>query len=150
MEDSLSDLYTYLQCELGKNLTPEMKEFLSVVKSDTQLRQMIDQKQLRQQFDEKVTNRQSNVQLIPLDENKRISNRHQADLLQVQNNEMNRQIQNNRARTVTRQNELSAISINSNSPLNKFQNIVNEINLSTQTRDTRQQQRAEQESQMQM
>lgn len=126
-----------------------MKEFLSVVKTDPQLRQMIDQQQLRQQFDEKVASRQNDVQLIPLDENRRISNRHQADILQLQNNDLNRQVQNNRARTVTRQNSLSSISINDNS-LNRFQNIVNEINLSTQSRETRQQQRAEQESQMQL
>ncbi len=127
-----------------------MKEFLSVVKTDPQLRQMIDQQQLRQQFDEKVASRQNDVQLIPLDENRRISNRHQADILQLQNNDLNRQVQNNRARTVTRQNNsLSSISINDNS-LNRFQNIVNEINLSTQSRETKQQQRAEQESQMQL
>ena len=63
---------------------------------------------------------------------------------------MNRQIQNNRARTITRQNDLSSISINSNTALNRFQSIVNEINLSTQTRETRQQQRAEQETEMQL
>lgn len=122
-----------------------MKEFLSVVKTDPQLRQMIDQQQLRQQFDEKVASRQNDVQLIPLDENRRINNRHQADILQLQNNDLNRQVQNNRARTVTRQNNsLSSISINDNS-LNRFQNIVNEINLSTQSIETKQQQRAEQE-----
>ena len=125
-----------------------MKEFLSVAKTDPQLRQMIDQQQLRQQFDEKVASRQNDVQLIPLDENRRISNRHQADILQLQNNDLNRQVQNNRARTVTRQNSLSSISINDNSSLNRFQNIVNEINLSTQSRETKQQQRAEQENQM--
>lgn len=79
-----------------------------------------------------------------------MSNRQQASILQVQNNEMSRQVQNNRARIATRQNSLSSISINRESPLNRFQSIVNEINLSTQTRDTRQQQRAEQESQMQL
>lgn len=120
-----------------------MKEFLSVVKTDPQLRQMIDQQQLRQQFDEKVASRQNDVQLIPLDENRRISNRHQADILQLRNNDLNRQVQNNRARIVTRQNSLSALSISDNS-LNRFQNIVNEINLSTQLRETKQQQRAEQ------
>ena len=98
MEDSLSDLYTYSQCDLGKGLTPEMQEFLSVVKTDTQLRQMIDEKQLKGQFDEKVSNRQSEVQLISIDENRRISNRYQASILQAQNNDLNRQIQTNRAR----------------------------------------------------
>ena len=63
---------------------------------------------------------------------------------------MNRQIQNNRARTVTRQNNLSSISINNNTAVNRFQGMVNEINLSTQTRETRQQQRIEQESQIQL
>ena len=79
-----------------------------------------------------------------------MSNRQQASILQVLNNEMSRQVQNNRARIATRQNSLSSISINRESPLNRFQSMVNEINLSTQTRDTRQQQRAEQESQMQL
>ena len=97
------------------------------------------------QFEQKVNDRQNAGQLIPIGENRRISNRHQAKILQVQNNEMNRQIQNNRARTVTRQNDLSSISINNNSALNRFQGIVNEINLSTQTMETRQQQRIEQE-----
>lgn len=77
-------------------------------------------------------------------------NRHQANMLQLQNNELSRQIQNNRARTVTRQNDFSSIAINSNNPLNRFQSIVNEINLSTQTRETKQQQRTEQESEMQL
>ena len=150
LEDSLSDLYAYSQCELGKGLTPEMKEFLGVIKTNPQLRQMINQQQLMQQFNEKVNNRQNEVQLIAVDENGRVSNRHQANMLQIQNNEINRQIQTNRARTVTRQNGLASISINSTSPLNRFQNMVNEINLSTQIRDTRQQQRAEQESEMQL
>ena len=127
-----------------------MKEFLSVVKTDPQLRQMIDQQQLKQQFNDKVNNRQTEVQLVPIDNDRRISNRHMADMLQLQNNEMSRQIQNNRATTIIRQNDLSSVSINKNSALNRFQNMVNEINLSTQTRETRQQQRAEQESEMQL
>ena len=127
-----------------------MKEFLSVVKTDPQLRQMIDQQQLEQQFNDKVNNRQTEVQLVPIDNDRRISSRHMADMLQLQNNEMNRQIQINRATTITRQNDLSSVSINKNSALNRFQNMVNEINLSTQTRETRQQQRAEQESEMQL
>ena len=127
-----------------------MKEFLSVVKTDPQLRQMIDQQQLKQQFNDKVNNRQTEVQLVPIDNDRRISNRHMDDILQLQNNEMSRQIQNNRATTITRQNDLSSVSINKNSALNRFQNMVNEINLSTQTRETRQQQRAEQESEMQL
>ena len=146
----LLDLYTYSQCELGRKLTPEMQQFLGVIKADPQLKQMIDQQSLKKQFEQKVNDRQNAGQLVPIDENRRISNRHQADILQVQNNEMNRQIQNNRARTVTRQNDLSSISINSNTALNRFQSIVNEINLSTQTRETRQQQRAEQETEMQL
>lgn len=149
MEDSLSDLYTYAQCELGKDLTPEMKEFLSVIKTYTPLKEMIDQQQLREQFNKKVSARQFEEQMIPLDKNRRISNRHQADILQVQNSEISRQIQNNRARTVTSQNNTS-ISINYSSSLNRFQNMVNEINLSTQTKDVRQEQRAEQENEMQL
>ena len=127
-----------------------MQEFLSVAKTDPQLRQMIDQQQLKQQFNDKVNNRQTEIQLVPIDNNRRISNRYMANILQLQNNEMSRQIQNNRAKTITRQNNLSSVSINKNSALNRFQNMVNEINLSTQTRETRQQQRAKQESQMQL
>ena len=127
-----------------------MKEFLSVVKTDQKLWQMIDQHQLKQQFNDKVNNRQNEVQLVPIDNDKRITNRHIADILQLQNNEMSRQIQDNRDTTMTRQNDLSSVSINKNSALNRFQNMVNEINLSTQTRETRQQQRAEQESEMQL
>jgi len=145
LEESLSDLYTYSQCELGKDLTLEMKEFLSIVKTDPQLIQMIDQQQLRQRFNEKVDNRQTQSQLILIDGKRKSSNRNQADILQLQNNELKRQIQKNRARTVTRQNGLSSIAINSNSPLNRFQNMVNEINLSTQIREENQQERTEQE-----
>ena len=149
LEDSLSDLYTYSHCELGKQLTPEMQQFLAVIKSDPQLKEMIDQQALKVQYEQKVNDRQNAGQLIPVDE-RRMSNRQQASILQVQNSEMSRQVQNNRARIATRQNSLSSISINRESPLNRFQSMVNEINLSTQTRDTRQQQRAEQESQMQL
>lgn len=147
LEDSLSDLYTYSHCELGKNLTPEMQQFLGVIKSDPQLKGMIDQQRLKIQYEQKVNDRQNVGQLIPADENRRMSNRQQANVLQVQNNEMNRQVQNNRAKIATRQNSLSSISINRDSPLNRFQSMVNEINLSTQTR---RQERAKQESQMQL
>lgn len=122
-----------------------MQEFLSVIKTDTKLGQMIDEKQLRKLFDEKVNNRQSEAQLIPLDENRRISNRYQASILQGQNNDLNRQIQNNRARTLVRQNELSSISINHKGSLNRFQKMVKEITLSTQIGENKQIQRAEQE-----
>ena len=60
-----------------------MKEFLSVVKTDPQLRQMIDQQQLKQQFNDKVNNRQTEVQLVPIENDRRISNRHMADILQL-------------------------------------------------------------------
>lgn len=147
LEDSLSDLYTYSRCELGKHLTPEIQQFLGIIKSDPQLKEMIDQRKLKMQYEQKVNDRQNAGQLIPADENRRMSNRQQANILQVQNNKMSRQVQNNRARIATRQNSLSSISINSDSPLNRFQSMVNEINLSTQTR---QQQKAEQESQMKL
>ena len=127
-----------------------MQEFLSVVKTDPKLWQMIDQQQLKQQFNDKVNNRQTEVQLVSVDNGRKISNRHMADILQLQNNEMSKQIQNNRATTIARQNDLSSVSINENSALNRFQNMVNKINLSTQTIETRQQQRAEQENEMQI
>ena len=149
LEDSLSDLYTYSHCELEKQLTPEMQQFLAVIKTDPQLKEMIDQKRLKTQYEQKVNDRQNAGQLI-LVEQRRMSNRQQANMLQVQNSEMSREVQSNRARIVTRQNSLSSIPINRESPLNRFQSMVNEINLSTQTRDTIQTQRAEQESQMQL
>lgn len=150
LEDSLSDLYIYSHCELGRKLTPEMQQFLEVLKADPQLKQMIDQQSLRLQYEQKINDRRNAGMLVPIDENRRVSNRHQADILQLQNNEMNRQIQNNRARIVTKQNNISSISINFNNPLNRFQNIVNEINLSIQTIETRQQQRTKQGGQMQL
>lgn len=143
LEDSLSDLYTYSQCELGRNLTLEMQQFLNVIKTEPQLKQMIDQQSLKEQFNQKVSDRQNVGQLVPVNKDIRISNRHQANLLQAQNNEINRQIQNNRARTVTKQNDLSSISINKTNALNKFQSMVDEINLSIQIRETSQQQKIE-------
>ncbi len=143
LEDSLSDLYAYSQCELGRKLTPEMQEFLGVIKATPQLSQMIDQQNLKIQFEQKVNNRKDVGKLVPIDKNRRVSNRNQVDILQVQNNEMSRQIQKNRARTVTRQNNLSSTSIKNNSALSRFQDIVNEINLSTQIR---QNQKEEQEN----
>ena len=125
-------------------------KFLGIIKSDPQLKEMIDQQKLKRQYEQKVSDRQNIGQLIPADENKRISNRQQADILQIQNSEMSRQIQKNRARIATRQNNLSSISINNNNSLNRFQDMVNEINLSTQTIETRQQQKAEQDVQMQL
>lgn len=53
LEDSLSDLYSYVRCELGENFTTEMREFLTVIKTDSQLKQLIDQKELVQQINEK-------------------------------------------------------------------------------------------------
>lgn len=149
IEDSISDLYTYSHCELGKQLTLEMQEFLGVIKSDPQLKEMIEQQRLKMQYEQKVNDRENVGQLIPVNENRRISNRQQADILQLQNSEMRRQVQKNRARMANRQNNLSSISINNNNSLNRFQNMVNEINLSTQTRETIQQ-RAEQDVQMQL
>lgn len=146
LEDSLSDLYAYSKCELGKDLTPDMKEFLSVVKSDSKLKGMIDSQQLRQQFDEKVKNREREAQIIPFDENRRI--RHQVKALQLQNSDLNRKIHSNRARTVTSQNNLFDIVINSNSPLNRFKNTINEINRATKIRETLQPQRESYENQV--
>jgi len=148
LEDSLSDLYTYSHCELKKQLTPEMQQFLAVIKTDPQLKEMIDQQRLKMQYEQKVNDRQNAGQLIPVDE-RRMSNRQQANILQVQNSEMSRQVQSNRARIATRQNSLSSISINRENTLNRFQSMISEINLSTQTRDTIQQQ-VDKESQMQL
>ena len=141
LEDSLSDLYTYSHCELGNNLTPEMKLFLSTINTQPQLKQMIDQQSLKEQYVQKVKNKERITQLIPVDENRRTSNRQQANILQIENNEIRKQVQNNRAKTLTRQNGLSNISMNYDNALNKFQSIVNEIKLSTQIKDVKQQQR---------
>ena len=78
--------------------------------------------------------KQNDIQLVPVDNTIRISNRAMADMLQLQNNDMRKQLQYNRAKVVTSQNNLSSISINNNA-LARFQSIVNEINLSTQSRE---------------
>lgn len=147
IEDSLSDLYTYSHCELGKNLTPEMQEFLGVIKLDPQLKEMIDQQKLKLQYEQKVNDRQNAGQLINVDGNRKISNRQQANILQIQNNGMRKQVQNNREIKATSSNSLSSISIDNNNSLNRFQNMVNEINLSTQIGEKGQQQKAEQDIQ---
>lgn len=129
LEDSISDLYTYLEFE--KDMTPEIEEFLMIIKKEPELKKMIDKQSLEKKYAQKTNNIKNAGKLIPVDE-KRKTTRQQINILQLQNNDMSRQIQNNRAKTVTRQNSLSTISVNSNSALNKFQNIVNEIKLSTQ------------------
>ena len=114
-----------------------MQEFLNIVKNDTQLTKMIDVKKLEQQLNEKVNDRQGEceIQLIPLDKNKKISNKYELEILQVQNNDLRRKIQNNRAKTVIRQNNLSFKEITSNGTLNRFLNIINKINISIQTKE---------------
>lgn len=143
MEDSLSDLYAHSQCELGKRLTPEIEDFLGIVKEEEQLMQIIDKEQLRRKSDEKEGVRRSEIQLIPLDENGRISNRYQADILQTQNNELNRQIQKNRARTITRQNNIKSSLSDVKSPFSRVQNIVDKINIYTQEKEAKQEQKQE-------
>ena len=137
IEDSLSDLYTYSQCELEKNLTPEMRDFLTVVKNDSNLKRMINNEQLKGHFKEKVSQypSQSQTQMIT---NKVVSmsNRQQASLLQLQNATMSRQIQTNKGSNTLSQNSFSSISVNTNNTLNRFQSNVNEINLSTQAKDS--------------
>ena len=138
IEDSLSDLYTYSQCELGKVLTPEMKDFLTVVKTDSNLRGMINNEQLKGQFQEKVSQYPSQSQTQMITNNDRnMSNRQQASLLQVQNATMSRQIQSNKENNTISRNSFSSISVNTNNPLNRFQNNVNEISASVQTRESR-------------
>lgn len=133
LEDSLSDLYAYTKNDLGNKLTPEIEQFLEILEANSGLKEMINQQNLEMQTDKKISERQTPGYLIPVGEkNKKSSNRQQVDVLQMQNNEMNRQILNSRARTVTRQNCISELSTQ-NKILSKFQSMLNEINLSTKT-----------------
>lgn len=149
LEETLSDLYTYSQCENKNKLTTEVNQFLEIVKEDLELKEIIEQEQLNSKVHEKVNSIQSEIQLIPTNDNGRISNRYQANILELQNNDINRQIQNNRARAIIKQNDLLNSSINSNSSLNKFQNIISQINLKVQLKDTRIVEKEEQEKQLQ-
>lgn len=135
LEDSLSDLCTYSKCEVEENLIVDINEFVKKVETEPELQKMIDEEKLKDKYNQKVDSAQSEIQLIPLNDNGKVSNRYQANILQLQNSDMNRQIQNNRARTIIKQNDLEGISIKSNSSLNKFQNVVNKINSLTQLRD---------------
>lgn len=130
LEDSLSDLYAYFEYELGRKIEPEMKQSLEAIQNNLELKQMIDKENIKLQIEQKVNSIKNIGKLVPIKENKKVSNRQQADILQVQNSEINREIQNTRARTLTRQNILSTVQ-NSKSALSKFQNIVDEINSST-------------------
>ena len=149
IEDSLSELYAYSQCELNKKLTPEMKEFLEEVEKDVQLKQMIDEKILKEHIEQKVSERQIGGQLVPL-ENSKLSNRQQANAIQNQNSDMNRQIQSNRIRKLTKQNSFESIIINKTDAVARFHNIVKEIRNSTQIRDKEEQQKSEVTSQIQL
>ncbi len=142
----MSDLYAYSQCELNGKFTTEMQQLLNVIIKDSQLITMIDQQKLRQLINSKVNSRQNETQLVLLDNNKKINNKHRTNILQIQNNELNRQIQNNRSIAITKKNNFSYVSINQNSALNKFQSIVKEINLSTKINETNQQQKEDQEN----
>lgn len=133
LEDSLSDLYAYTKYDLENKLTLEIEQFLEILETDSELKEMINQQNLETQTDKKISERQSPGYLIPVGEkSKRSSNREQIDILQMQNSEMNRQILNSRARTITRQNSLSELSPQ-DKILSKFQIMLNEVNLSTKT-----------------
>ena len=109
---------------------------------------MIDKSKLRQQFNEKMNAKQYDKQLT-ISDNK-INNRRQANMLQIQNNELSQQIQSNKFNAISKQNNLLHIVINPNSSLNKFQGIVNKINLSIQSKEEKQLNRNEQENEMQL
>ena len=149
IEDSLSELYAYSQCELDKKLTPEMQEFLKEVERDVQLKQMIDEKRLKEYIEQKLSERQIGRQLVP-SENSKLSNRQRANTIQNQNNDMNRQIQSNRIRNLTKQNSFESITMNKTAAVVKFHSIVDEIRNSTQIRDNEEQQKSEPTSQIRL
>ena len=116
-----------------------MQQFLSVIKIDPHLQQMTDQQQLKKKISEKVKNRRNEVQLVPKEKDGKVSSRYMANIIQLQNNEMSKQLQNNRDASITRKDDLESSSINRNSALNRFQNKVQEIQLSSQLKEEDQQ-----------
>ena len=138
LEGSLSELYAYSQYELGSKHAPEIQGFLKVVKSDAQLKPMIDEQKLKQKIENKVSERKGKGQLVPVEKSK-LSNRQQANMIQNQNSEMNRQLQNSRIKKLTKQNSISVIKMENTSTLLKFYDIVNEIRLSTNIKDNNEQ-----------
>lgn len=132
LEESLSDLYAYLEYELEKQLTPETENFIEVIKADSYLNEIINQEKVKIKTNKKINEKQSQWYLIPMSNKKKTGNRQQMEILQIQNNEMRRQLLNNRAKTVTKQNDLFVVEI-SNKTINKFKNIMCEINLALQS-----------------
>lgn len=126
LEDSLSDLYSYLKDE---NVEPntQIQEFLDVIENDKQIVQMIDMGQVEEKMQEKIDKKNKNMQLIPIESKKKVSIRNEVNIMQLQNNELGRQIQNNRAKTITNQNRLSTVQDNSYT-LNNFQKKLDKIN----------------------
>lgn len=131
LEESLSDLYAYLEYELEKQLTTETENFIEVIKADSYLNEIINQEKVKIKTNKKINEKQSQWYLIPMSNKKKTGNRQQMEILQIQNNEMRRQLLNNRAKTVTKQNDLFVVEI-SNKTINKFKNIMCEINLALQ------------------
>lgn len=131
LEDILAELKAYIKCDLEDKTTVEIQQFLELVETDTQLKEIINEQTLKTKIDEKVNERQTSGYLMPIGEKNKTSNRQQIDILQIQNNEMNRQILNSRARIVTRQNTLSDLPIQ-NKVLSKFQSMLSPINIATQ------------------
>ena len=130
LEDSLSDLYAYSECELGRDLTSEMKQLLDVVKTDDSLREMINWKQLRRKYKEKVSSDNDNMQLIPLNYKKE-SIRNKVHKLEIQNNDIKTQMQNNRASRIVAMQNKSYKESNNEDSLSKFKNVVDTISLYT-------------------
>lgn len=128
LEESVSDLYTYSEYELGKQVTTEIKQFIELINEEPYLKEVINMEKVKMQTAKKINEKQSQWYLIPIDSKKKTRKRQQIEILQIQNNEMRRQILNNRAKTVTKQNDLSVVEI-SNKTLNRLRNIVSELNL---------------------
>lgn len=128
LEESISDLYTYSEYELGKQVTTEIQQFTDLINEEPYLKDIINMEKVKTQTGKKINEKQSQWYLIPIDYKKKTRKRQQMEILQIQNNEMRRQILNNRAKTVTKQNDVSLVEI-SNKTLNKLKEMVREINL---------------------
>ncbi len=125
-EDSLSDLYSYID-DVDVESNNQIQDFLDVVENDKQISEMIDMQQVQEKTKEKINMKNENVKLIPIKHGKRVSVRNEVNIMQQQNSELGRQIQNSRARTITNQNKGIVMQENSYT-LNNFQKKLDKIN----------------------
>lgn len=143
LEDSLAELYAYSNCELGRQLTLEMKSFLTIVKTCPQLSSMIDQEELQDFY--KSKSQENHKAELPIPLNKKIGNRQQLYIIQIQNAEMSDQIEKDRTKRQKSKTQISFKKEENNRALEKFQSIIKQIKLSTQIEEKQPQREEEQQ-----